>query len=245
MASAPIAATNKLSHRLSTLPVADFSASSNVKCRAQPARRGGRMLSEFRRATRLGPLTGLRARLNPFIEVVLSMDVDFVKSVSAGLEEAGEGRVRYTLASRLAGELEQLWNPPLIVREESVAGVLPSFEASLRRRASRAYSAPAPALGAAAPTKRPPPWFVGMSSAFSKDIVRIDRKLQGRILEALVEITENPTEVRGDTVKPLTGDLKGCWRYRVGDYRIIYSSNKGTGDITLLAFDARGSAYAA
>jgi hypothetical protein len=48
----------------------------------------------------------------------------------------------------------------------------------------------------------------------------IDRKLQGRILEALVEITKNPTEVRGDTVKPLTGDLKGFWRYRVGDYRI-------------------------
>jgi mRNA-degrading endonuclease RelE of RelBE toxin-antitoxin system len=84
-----------------------------------------------------------------------------------------------------------------------------------------------------------------MSSAFSKDIVHIDRKLQGRILEALVEITENPTEVRGDTVKPLTADLKGCWRYRVGDYRIIYSPNKSTGDITLLAFDARGSAYAA
>jgi len=48
--SAPIAtATNKLSHRLSTLPVAEFSANSNVKCRAQPARRGGRIISEFRR----------------------------------------------------------------------------------------------------------------------------------------------------------------------------------------------------
>lgn len=32
MASAPVAATNKLSHRLSTLPVADFSPGSNVKC---------------------------------------------------------------------------------------------------------------------------------------------------------------------------------------------------------------------
>jgi hypothetical protein len=35
MARAPVAATNKLSYRLSTLPVADFSASSNVKCRAR------------------------------------------------------------------------------------------------------------------------------------------------------------------------------------------------------------------
>ena len=31
-----ITATNKLSHRLSTLPVADFSASSNVKCLDAP-----------------------------------------------------------------------------------------------------------------------------------------------------------------------------------------------------------------
>src|SRR6266496_2619012 len=49
MASARIAATNKLSHRLSTLPVADFAVRSNVKCPAQPARRGGRSPSEFRR----------------------------------------------------------------------------------------------------------------------------------------------------------------------------------------------------
>jgi hypothetical protein len=41
-AGAPIAATNKLRHRLSTLPVADFSASSNVKWSAQPARPGRR-----------------------------------------------------------------------------------------------------------------------------------------------------------------------------------------------------------
>ena len=29
--------------------------------------------------------------------------------------------------------------------------------------------------------------------------------------------TENP-RIKG---KPLTGDLKGLWRYRVGDYRIL------------------------
>jgi len=55
MARAPIAATNKLSHRLSTLPIADFAASSNVKYRGQPAQSllaavsGGRKLSELRR----------------------------------------------------------------------------------------------------------------------------------------------------------------------------------------------------
>jgi hypothetical protein len=66
MASAPIAATDKLSHRLSTLPVADFSVSPNVTCRAQPARpgrrgdRGGRIISEFRR----DPIASLALRIN-------------------------------------------------------------------------------------------------------------------------------------------------------------------------------------
>ncbi len=36
MASAPLAATNKPSHQLSTLPVADFSAGSNVNIRRNP-----------------------------------------------------------------------------------------------------------------------------------------------------------------------------------------------------------------
>jgi addiction module RelE/StbE family toxin len=82
-----------------------------------------------------------------------------------------------------------------------------------------------------------------MTSGFSKDINKIDRKLQGRILEALNEITQNPVSLRGDTVKPLSGELEGCWRYRIGDYRLIYSPDKSTGDITLLAFESRGSVY--
>ena len=58
--------------------------------------------------------------------------------------------------------------------------------------------------------QRPPPWYVGMSSSFTKQISQIDRKLQGRILEALADLTNNRVEVRGDTVKPLIGDLRGA-----------------------------------
>jgi mRNA-degrading endonuclease RelE of RelBE toxin-antitoxin system len=175
--------------------------------------------------------------LNPFIESAIPMDIDSVRSVTAGLEEARKGRVDYTFAAFLASELKDIWNAQPPIREE---GIVYKKRALSRRYDDMLGPKPAGPL-----PKRPPPWFVGMSSAFSKDIVNIDRTLQGRILEALVEITENPTEVRGDTVKPLTGHLRGCWRYRVGGYRIIYSPNKTTGDITLLAFDSRGSAYAA
>jgi hypothetical protein len=47
-----------------------------------------------------------------------------------------------------------------------------------------------------------------MTSGFSKDINKIDRKLQGRILEALNEITQNPVSLRGDTVKRSPASLK-------------------------------------
>jgi mRNA-degrading endonuclease RelE of RelBE toxin-antitoxin system len=82
-----------------------------------------------------------------------------------------------------------------------------------------------------------------MTSAFSNSIIGIDRKLQGRILEAVADLTKNPLEIRGDTVKPLSGEFKGCWRYRIGDFRLIYSADRNSGDVTLVAFSPRGSAY--
>jgi mRNA interferase RelE/StbE len=92
--------------------------------------------------------------------------------------------------------------------------------------------------------RRPPPWFMGWTKDFANSVEKIDRKLQGRILEALVEIAANPMESRGDTQKPLIGDMKGCWRYRIADYRLVYSPDSNTGNITLLAFGARSSIYA-
>jgi mRNA-degrading endonuclease RelE of RelBE toxin-antitoxin system len=82
-----------------------------------------------------------------------------------------------------------------------------------------------------------------MSNGFSKAISGIDRKLQGRVLEALADIGRDPLTPRGDTIKPLRAELGGCWRYRIGDYRLIYSPDLETGDITLVGFAARGSIY--
>lgn len=89
-----------------------------------------------------------------------------------------------------------------------------------------------------------PDWYLGMSDEFTKAIRRVDRKLQGRILQAISDISSKPTSLRGDTVKPLTGDLKGLWRYRVGDYRIVYRPDDQNRRIVLVAFASRGSVYA-
>lgn len=91
----------------------------------------------------------------------------------------------------------------------------------------------------------PPSWYIGLTREFKKQVDSIDRKLQGRILQALAEITDAPLTVRGDTVKPLTKEerFERCWRYRVGDYRIIYYPDPSDRKITFIAFESRADAY--
>ena len=82
-----------------------------------------------------------------------------------------------------------------------------------------------------------------MSNEFVKGIRNIDRKLQGRILEALSVIGSEPVTLRGDTIKPLTAEFKGLWRYRIGDFRLVYRPQIESKHIILLAFASRGSVY--
>ena len=82
-----------------------------------------------------------------------------------------------------------------------------------------------------------------MTPKFTKAVSKVDRKLQGRILEALTTITEAPTTTHGDTIKPLSGGFQGCWRYRIGDFRLIYSPNQTSGNIMILDFANRGAVY--
>lgn len=89
-----------------------------------------------------------------------------------------------------------------------------------------------------------PDWDLGLSSEFRKAIRGIDRKLQGRILQAIDYISTKPTVPQGDTVKPLGGELKGLWRYRIGDYRLLYRPDPDNGRVVLVTFVARGAAYA-
>jgi mRNA-degrading endonuclease RelE of RelBE toxin-antitoxin system len=82
-----------------------------------------------------------------------------------------------------------------------------------------------------------------MTDQFSKDIDNIDRKLQGRILQALTKIQKEPIKQAGDTLKPLSGDLRGFWRFRIGDFRLIYHPDPVSGHISLIAFAGRGGVY--
>jgi mRNA interferase RelE/StbE len=100
------------------------------------------------------------------------------------------------------------------------------------------------------PLYRPPSYklaearfLLGMTKEFLKSIEAIDRTLQGRILDAITHILDQPTTQRGDTVKPLSGDLSGMWRYRIGNCRLIYHPKADRGEVLLVRFDGRGHVY--
>jgi len=170
-------------------------------------------------------------------------------AVNAGLADSAAGRICYSPLDLVIGS-QLAWDADVAKIREKPGGLLLEsrslIESGVDRKIEKRRSPLPPISKLHAPMttpKRPPPWFVGMSSAFAKQVSCIDRTLQGRILEALTDLAKNPLEMRGDTVKPLSGDFKGCWRYRIGPYRLIYSPDSNTGDITLLAFAARGGAY--
>lgn len=92
---------------------------------------------------------------------------------------------------------------------------------------------------------QPPPWAIGFSKQFRKDTKALDRKLQGRVLEVLEELSdyEFPFHASGDTFKPLVGELAGCWRYRIGDHRLVVQPVLQRCQLNALALGSRGSVY--
>jgi len=63
-------------------------------------------------------------------------------------------------------------------------------------------------------------WTVSVSDVAERQLRKLDRPIQRRILDWLddrIEACKNPRHFG----EPLKGDLAGLWRYRVGDYRIL------------------------
>tara|TARA_B100000809_G_scaffold135066_1_gene132688 strand:+ start:161 stop:781 length:621 start_codon:yes stop_codon:yes gene_type:complete len=117
-------------------------------------------------------------------------------------------------------------------------------------RASKRTLKPSGALSYSkrTPVNKPKPpiektWGFKITKDFMNSIKKVDKNLQGRILEAITKITLSPKTIMGDTIKPLTGDLEGYWRYRIGDYRLIYKPVEKWSEILLISFSSRGTVY--
>ena len=86
-------------------------------------------------------------------------------------------------------------------------------------------------------------WVLRLSSEFNSHINQLDRNMQGRILEAISEVNKAPITRKGNTIKPLNQNYAGYWRYRIGEFRLVYYPDSFTSTISLISFEARGSVY--
>lgn len=80
---------------------------------------------------------------------------------------------------------------------------------------------------------------VELSRSAAKELRRLDRSVQTRVVAALALLRDNP---RPPTVKALTGH-PGLLRVRVGDYRIVYRVQEDRLLVLVLTVGHRSSVY--
>lgn len=155
-----------------------------------------------------------------------------------------DGLVRSSMKAVQSGRVQPLRLDRAVFR----LGGLWQFEPELSEATVQAIALSAQEdehLGAMCDTAGPERerWTIGMSDDFLSSIASADKAMKGRVLDALATLSDEPLKARGDTVKPLTGEAKGLWRYRIGDFRLIYHPDRKTHQVSLLAFGPRQGMY--
>ena len=85
-------------------------------------------------------------------------------------------------------------------------------------------------------------WRIEYSDVAESAILRLDKPVRQRILAFMrdrVEPAENP-KVLAET---LNGELRGLWRFRVGDYRIICDIQQVVRVVEVLDVGHRSEVY--
>ena len=155
-----------------------------------------------------------------------------LESIGAGLTELASGQIVFQHPSVATDALLDMWSLAEPLLREAPEPIF--------RRGRVVHE---PAMPLYAPPSEPA-WDLGLTHEFRKAIRNIDRKLQGRVLQALNDLSTKPTVPRGNTVKPLSGEYEGLWRYRIGNYRLIYRPDTDNARVVLVTVVSRGSAYA-
>lgn len=86
-------------------------------------------------------------------------------------------------------------------------------------------------------------WRVEIKPSAEKQYRKLDKKTRARVRDALRELEqlENPLLHQG--VRPLTGELKGDWRLRVGELRVLITPQGDSKTLQVYAILPRGGAY--
>ncbi len=86
-------------------------------------------------------------------------------------------------------------------------------------------------------------WIVKLSSKAQKYFTRLDKDTKQRVKEELVKLSKLDNPLQHQAVMPLTGQLKGFYRLKIGGYRVIFSILKDQQIIAVVNITPRGNAY--
>ena len=85
-------------------------------------------------------------------------------------------------------------------------------------------------------------WEFTLAKEFRRDLKQRSHLFEQSI-RALMEVCDSPMSARSNTVKPLRNELRGMWRYRMGDFRLIYQPDKDRRVVHFLGLKPRADAY--
>jgi len=86
-------------------------------------------------------------------------------------------------------------------------------------------------------------WKIEVKPTAEKSYVKLDRATRERIKRALGQLEEHQNPLLDRNVRPLTGRLRGDYRLRVGDWRVLFTPDKKEKLIYVYAILPRGDAY--
>ncbi len=87
------------------------------------------------------------------------------------------------------------------------------------------------------------PWRISMSGRFNTIVKKLRGSEREKIEAAVSNIMISPTTATGNTKTPLSNNLRDFWRYRLGDWRIIYTVDSHARVVTVLDYTHRSKAY--
>jgi len=81
---------------------------------------------------------------------------------------------------------------------------------------------------------------VEFTGSATKELANAHPEVRAAIARRIDALAREP---RPRGAVPLRGDLKGLWRLRVGDYRVMYAIDDVARVVTIAAVGPRGSVY--
>ncbi len=84
------------------------------------------------------------------------------------------------------------------------------------------------------------PFHVEFTPKSIQDLSRLDKPVAQRILDKIKWLSQN-MEIASP--EPLSYGLKGKWKLRVGDWRVVYSMDETVRSMVILYVDHRSKVY--